>query len=82
LFRPTRFATRAFHRAYASVVLPALGGWLSGDRAAYDYLARSTAGFFARRDYERALANLGFSDVRGYDLTLGVASIVRAKVAA
>ena len=82
LFRPTRFATRAFHRAYASVVLPALGGWLSGDRAAYDYLARSMAGFFTRREYEGALANLGFSDVHGYDLTLGVASIVRAKVAA
>ena len=80
LFRPTRAATRAFHGAYARVVLPALGGLVSGDRGAYDYLARSMAGFFTREEYERALAAAGFADVRGHDLTLGVASIVRAEV--
>jgi ubiquinone/menaquinone biosynthesis methyltransferase len=82
LFRPTRLSTRAFHRAYARVVLPVLGGWLSGDRAAYAYLARSMAGFLTRQEYERSLSDLGFSDVGGYDLTFGVAAIVRAKVAA
>jgi ubiquinone/menaquinone biosynthesis methyltransferase len=80
LFRPTRMATRAFHRAYARFVLPALGGWFSGDRAAYDYLARSMAGFMTRQEYERALAEAGFARVRGADLTLGVASLVRAEV--
>ena len=80
LFRPTRLATRAFHRAYASVVLPRLGGWLSGDRAAYDYLARSMAGFFTRAEYEDALRDAGFARVGGRDLTLGVASIVRGEV--
>jgi ubiquinone/menaquinone biosynthesis C-methylase UbiE len=82
LFRPTRLATRAFHGAYARWVLPAVGGWLSGDRAAYDYLARSMAGFLTRGEYERALSRAGFARVRGRDLTLGVASIVRAEVAA
>jgi ubiquinone/menaquinone biosynthesis methyltransferase len=80
LFRPTRFAPRAFHRAYASLVLPAMGGWLSGDRSAYDYLARSMAGFLTRDEYERLLRGSGFTDVRAFDLTLGVASIVRAQV--
>jgi demethylmenaquinone methyltransferase/2-methoxy-6-polyprenyl-1,4-benzoquinol methylase len=60
-------------------VLPLLGAWLSGDRAAYDYLARSMAGFFTRREYESALTGAGFANVRGEDLTLGVASIVRAE---
>ncbi len=81
LFRPARPLTRAFHRAYASFVLPALGGWLSGDRPAYDYLARSMAGFLTRREYERLLLTAGFAAIRGTDLTLGVASIVRAEVA-
>jgi ubiquinone/menaquinone biosynthesis methyltransferase len=80
LFRPTRAATRAFHAAYARLVLPAVGGWLSGDRAAYAYLARSMAGFYTRREYERALcSDAGYVRVRGRDLTLGIASIVRAE---
>jgi ubiquinone/menaquinone biosynthesis methyltransferase len=82
LFRPTRLATRAFHKAYARLVLPAIGGWLSGDRAAYSYLARSMAGFLTRAEYERGLAASGFAPVRARDLTLGVASIVRAEARA
>jgi len=81
LFRPSRLVTRAFHQAYARLVLPALGGWLSGDPGAYEYLAKSMAGFLRRREYERVLADVGFSCVRGFDLTLGVASIVRAEAA-
>jgi ubiquinone/menaquinone biosynthesis methyltransferase len=80
LFRPSRLATRAFHRAYARVVLPALGGWLSGDRGAYEYLAESMAGFFTRTEYENALLDVGFARVRGFDLTFGVASIVVGEV--
>jgi ubiquinone/menaquinone biosynthesis methyltransferase len=80
LFRPTRPVTRAFHRGYAGLVLPALGGWLSGDRRAYQYLARSMAGFLTRQEYERAMTEVGFANVHGFDLTLGVASIVRAQV--
>jgi ubiquinone/menaquinone biosynthesis methyltransferase len=80
LFRPERLVTRAFHRAYARLVLPTVGGWLSGDRGAYDYLARSMAGFLSREEYEDALRDAGFYKVRGFDLTLGVASIVRAEV--
>jgi ubiquinone/menaquinone biosynthesis methyltransferase len=82
LFRPRRLATRAFHGVYARVVLPRLGGWLSGDRGAYEYLAESMAGFLARDEYEQALADVGFARVSGFDLTLGVASIVVAEVAA
>ncbi len=80
LFRPERLVTRAFHRAYARVVLPTIGGWLSGDRGAYQYLARSMAGFVTRREYEVLLARVGFGRVSGFDLTFGVASIVRAEV--
>jgi ubiquinone/menaquinone biosynthesis methyltransferase len=78
LFRPSRWTTRAFHLAYAQVVLPAVGGLVSGDPEAYRYLARSMAGFLTRAEYERALSDLGYRGVRGVDLTLGVASIVCA----
>lgn len=82
LFRPSRMTSRAFHRAYARMVLPAVGGWLSGDRGAYQYLARSMAGFLTRDEYEGVLGRAGFSAIRGEDLTLGVASLVRAEVTA
>jgi ubiquinone/menaquinone biosynthesis methyltransferase len=77
LFRPERLVTRVFHKAYAEVVLPAVGGLVSGDPAAYRYLARSMAGFLSRAEYERALVGAGFEQVTGDDLTLGIASVVR-----
>jgi ubiquinone/menaquinone biosynthesis methyltransferase len=76
LFRASRPVTRAFHRVYAQVVLPAVGGVVSGDADAYRYLARSMAGFLTREEYQRMLEQVGFTKVRGIDLTLGVASIV------
>jgi ubiquinone/menaquinone biosynthesis methyltransferase len=80
LFRPTRTLTQAFHRAYAQVVLPAVGGWVSGDRRAYQYLAGSMGSFLTRGQYEQLLSEVGFVRARGCDLTFGVASIVRAEV--
>jgi ubiquinone/menaquinone biosynthesis methyltransferase len=80
LFRPTRLVTRGFHAAYARVVLPAVGGLVSGDAGAYRYLARSMAGFLTRQEYEGLLREAGFSRLSSHDLTLGVASIVRAEV--
>lgn len=79
-FRPVSAAARAFHKAYASYVLPAVGGIVSGDRAAYAYLARSMEGFLTRREYEGLLRDAGFGAVRGFDLFPGIASIVRAEV--
>jgi ubiquinone/menaquinone biosynthesis methyltransferase len=79
LFRPTWAATRAFHAAYVRRVLPAIGAFVSGDRVAYRYLARSMAGFLTRDEYEAGLRGLGFAHVRGFDVTFGVASIVRAE---
>jgi ubiquinone/menaquinone biosynthesis methyltransferase len=75
-FRPVRRITRAFHTAYASHVLPTVGAWLSGDGAAYRYLAESMDAFYTRAAYENVLRRAGFSSVVGHDLTLGIASLV------
>jgi ubiquinone/menaquinone biosynthesis methyltransferase len=80
LFRPTRLVTRGFHAAYARVVLPSVGGLVSGDPSAYRYLARSMAGFLTRGEYEGTLRDAGFVRTSAFDLTLGVASVVRAEV--
>jgi ubiquinone/menaquinone biosynthesis methyltransferase len=80
-FRPSHLATRTFHGVYARVVLPAVGGWISGDKTAYQYLSQSMAGFFTRQEYEQLVLRAGFAHAAGADLSLGVASLVRARVA-
>jgi ubiquinone/menaquinone biosynthesis methyltransferase len=82
LFRPERLGARALHRLYARALLPGMGGLVSGDPSAYDYLARSMAGFLTRSEYEAKLLASEFCLVRGFDLTLGVASIVRGETPA
>jgi ubiquinone/menaquinone biosynthesis methyltransferase len=76
-FRPTRLTARAVHQALSLVVVPMVGR-VSGHPPAYRYLAGSMCGFLAREEYEATLGDVGFTGVRGVDLTLGVASIVRA----
>jgi ubiquinone/menaquinone biosynthesis methyltransferase len=80
-FQPTAAPARAFHALYAKHVLPAVGGIVSGDREAYDYLAKSIGAFVTRPAYEALLGDAGFDDVWAVDLTFGVASIVCAEVA-
>ena len=78
-FKPVTWYSRAFHGAYANAVLPIAGGALSGDASAYRYLAKSMKGFLSRAEYESFLHGAGFAKVTGYDLLLGIASIVRAE---
>jgi len=75
-FRPTHLRTQAFHTAYAKVVLPTVGGLLSGDASAYKYLAKSMKGFLSTSEYMQMLEASGFESVHAVDLTLGIASIV------
>lgn len=76
-FRPEKLITRLFHAVYAQIVLPGLGRLVSGDAEAYRYLSRSMRGFLSRTEFEAALREAGFRDVEGFDLTFGIASIVR-----
>jgi ubiquinone/menaquinone biosynthesis methyltransferase len=78
-FRPERAVSRAFHAAYARLVIPTVGRLVSGDVGAYGYLVRSMRGFASRTDLERMMSEAGFCNVGGRDLTLGVASIVRGE---
>jgi ubiquinone/menaquinone biosynthesis methyltransferase len=75
-FRPTELTTRLFHSVYARGVLPFVGGLISGERTAYRYLSESMKGFLSRSEFEVAMLEAGFRDVQGFDLTLGIASIV------
>ena len=77
-FRPRRAVTRAVQTLYNQRVLPLVGGVVSGDKRAYRYLADSIERFATRDDIEILCRAVGFSEARGEDLTLGIASMVVA----
>ena len=78
LFRPRGATSRLVHGAGLRYALPVLGAALAKDREAYEYLAESMEGFVTREAYEHLLEKQGFGPVDGVDLTLGMASLVRA----
>ncbi|MDF2692731.1 MAG: UbiD family decarboxylase associated with menaquinone via futalosine [Labilithrix sp.] len=82
LFRPRGATSRLVHGAGLRYALPVLGAAIAKDREAYEYLAESMEGFVTREAYERLLEEEGFGPIDGVDLTLGMASIVRARTGA
>ena len=60
---------------YLGSVVPALGGAVSGDRGAYQYLNDSIRQFPAQEELADELRQAGFSDVRYLNLTMGIVAI-------
>jgi demethylmenaquinone methyltransferase/2-methoxy-6-polyprenyl-1,4-benzoquinol methylase len=79
-FRPTTFAQKFFAGTYNRVVLPIVGGLVTGDASAYRYLAGSMAAWYNREGFEAACRTAGFTTVSGRDLFPPVASLVDARV--
>lgn len=77
-FRPERALPAFLHRGYVGKMFPALGALLTRDPAAYDYFVASVRAFHTRGAFEKLLQNANFDEVRGYDVTLGMAGIVVA----
>jgi demethylmenaquinone methyltransferase/2-methoxy-6-polyprenyl-1,4-benzoquinol methylase len=68
--------------SYNRVVLPLVGGIVSGDASAYRYLAESMAAWTDRAGFEGMCRENGFAEVKGWELFPPVASIVVARKAA
>jgi ubiquinone/menaquinone biosynthesis methyltransferase len=75
-FRPTTWTARLFAATYNRVVLPIVGGLITGDPSAYRYLANSIGAWMSRGEFQAALAGNGFVEVRGRDLLPPVAGLV------
>ena len=59
------------YRFYTQRVLPKIGGWISGDAAAYEYLPRSVARFFRPEEFVAVLEKVGYGQARYQLMTLG-----------
>lgn len=67
---------RRLYPFYFKKVLPWIGGLVSGDKGAYDYLPESVHLFRYAENYEELMRKVGLKDVRSHSLTGGIASII------
>ena len=75
-FQPVRADARLFHGVFNKVVLPTVGGWISGDSQAYDYLADSMTAYLRREQFQDIAIEEGFTLLQGRELLPPVASLV------
>jgi demethylmenaquinone methyltransferase/2-methoxy-6-polyprenyl-1,4-benzoquinol methylase len=75
-FGQPRGAFGALFRAYSRGVMPVVGGLLTGNRAAYEYLPRTAAAFPAGERFLELMREAGcFSRVEAHPLTFGTAFV-------
>ncbi len=78
--RPRAFPIKQLYAWYNRHVLPRIGGTLSPDQGAYEYLPSSVAAFPDGTDFLERMHESGFEDLRWTPLTFGIASLYRGAV--
>jgi demethylmenaquinone methyltransferase/2-methoxy-6-polyprenyl-1,4-benzoquinol methylase len=73
--KPTRSPIKQFYQFYTRYLLPFLGGVISGNRSAYEYLPSTILEFPDGEEFCRYLLSAGFSTATWYPQTFGIVSI-------
>jgi demethylmenaquinone methyltransferase/2-methoxy-6-polyprenyl-1,4-benzoquinol methylase len=60
------------YKLYFLKILPAIGGWVSGNRGAYEYLPSSVLRFPAPEKFMEMMNEAGFEQVRKKSFTMGI----------
>lgn len=76
--KPGSILWRVFNNIYLRLVLPYLGGIISGNMKAYRYLALSSRNYFTISEMGNILKGAGFKIVSGHSLFLGSVMLVVA----
>ena len=69
---PANPVIRWCYKLYFLKVLPTIGGWISGDRGAYEYLPASVLRFPAPAKFMGMMQEAGFRNVQHRSLTFGI----------
>lgn len=77
---PRATPIKELYRWYSEHLLPRIGGALSPDRAAYEYLPESVAAFPDGPDFLDRMEDAGFTDLRWEPLTFGIVSLYKGRV--
>lgn len=78
--RPRRFPIKQLYAWYSRHVLPRIGGALSPEQSAYEYLPSSVAAFPDGSDFLNRMGDSGYTDLLWEPLTFGIASLYRGTV--
>lgn len=78
---PSNAFVRWCYKLYFLKVLPAIGGMVSGERSAYEYLPASVLRFPAPDKFMAIMKNAGFAAVEHTALTLGICRMYIGKKA-
>jgi demethylmenaquinone methyltransferase/2-methoxy-6-polyprenyl-1,4-benzoquinol methylase len=77
--QPENKLIRGGYHFYQKYITAPIGGILSGNRPAYDYLAYSANHYYSIPEISKLLKDAGFSKVTGIPLLLGATAIVIAE---
>ena len=72
---PPNAGIRALYQWYSRMLLPWIGGMISGSRDAYEYLPESVRKFPGAEELARMMEASGFREVRFERMTFGVVAI-------
>jgi len=78
--QPRRFPIQQLYNWYSHHVLPRIGGLLSPDQGAYEYLPSSVAAFPDGSDFLQRMENVGYTALNWVPLTFGIASLYVGRV--
>jgi len=73
---PSNKIIKLIYKLYFKRILPFIGGIISGDKEAYNYLPSSVEEFDEKIDLTELLYKAGFSKVETHNLTLGTVQVV------
>ncbi len=79
---PSNPVIRWFYKLYFLKILPAVGGLISGDRGAYEYLPASVLRFPAPEQFIQMMKSAGFDIVEHTPLTFGICRMYGGRKAA
>jgi demethylmenaquinone methyltransferase/2-methoxy-6-polyprenyl-1,4-benzoquinol methylase len=77
--QPKQFPIKQMFHFYSQYFLPLLGGIVSNNRSAYEYLPSTVAEFPDGEEFCALLRSVGFSSAACFPQTFGIASIYIAK---
>lgn len=69
---PSNPIIRWGYKLYFLKILPAIGGWISGNRGAYEYLPSSVLRFPVPERFMEMMQEAGFEQVRKKSFTMGI----------
>jgi len=75
--QPRAFPVKQLYDGYSRWLLPQIGGLISPDEGAYEYLPASVAAFPDGADFLKRMNQSGFTNLLWRPLTFGIASLYR-----